>query len=120
MLSAIYIGWHAGSPEALNRYPGLPAFSLSFTWVVLFASELLREECTHESRVARRRVASAALAVAAWLVLIPAQLVYGATIFYTAWGIAGILGCAVLFALVAGFVWTINRYSGPARRRPGR
>ena len=77
-LSTVYILRNAGAPGALYRYPGLPAFSLSLSWVVMLASELLRGEGSEEGRVTDRRLISAVLAVVMWFVLVPALLLLGA------------------------------------------
>ncbi len=118
LLSAVYITWHAGSTEALNRYPGLPAFSLSLTWVVLLASELLRRGNPERERT-NRRLASAVLALVAWFVLIPALLLLGAVLLHTALGTTRVIGWAAFVVFVAGFGWTVGRYSGPVRRNSG-
>ena len=93
---------------------------LSLVWVLMIASELLRDGSTHEGRFTRRRMSSAVLTAVLWFALILAAIAYGATIAYAASGIVGVLGWTVFFALVAGLSWLVGRYSGPRRRRSGR
>ena len=118
--STVYILRHAGAPEALYRYPGLPSLSFSLTWATMLATELLRGEGSREDRFTGRRLASAVLAVVAWFVLIPALLLLGAAHLYATSGTAGVLGWAAFLVFAAGLAWIVGRYSGPVRRGSGR
>ena len=118
-LSAVYMLRHAGSPEALYRYPGLPAFSICLIWVVMLASELLRRGHPEEGHISRRRLASAVLAVVGWFVLVPALLLFGIVHSHAVSGTTGVLGWAAFFVFLSGLFWIVGRYSGPVRRGSG-